>query len=613
MVIKKSLFLLFFIILSSSSFSQNNNLSNTDTSYLESVKKSFVQNSLPDRVDSLWIDKLVGLDLYKNIDNDIKTINLDEKVDYDLSTALLKQRLAEMDAKSPFKIQYNEGLENLIKTFLKKRKKDFARLLAISEFYFPRFEEEFDRQNIPLELKYLSIVESTMNPRATSRVGASGIWQFMYQTGRQYDLSVDSYVDQRRDPSKSTIAAASYMKDLYNILNDWDLVLAAYNSGPGNVSKAIRRAGGKTSYWEIRKFLPKETQGYVPAFLATMYIFEYHKEHGIIPETNNLGKFFSTDTIQIKKEITFKQISDLLDIPVVELQMLNPSYKLDVIPSYKNNKNYVRLPLDKIATFTSNESKIYAYSEYINENYKNPLQRKYGKPNGNSVAVVQTKYHKTKNGDNLGSIAQKYNVTVANIKKWNRLRNNRLASGQKLKIITKEYIAVATKTTPKIQPSKTIEKPEIKLATNTANKDQPKEKSTDFYVVQKGDNLGSIAKANNTSVAKLTELNHLGNSETKPTTVSQTTKNITEPEATETKNNTYNTGAIAQNDSQNEDTSIIEYGKDSAPEYYNVQKKDTLWSISKKYPGVSIADLKKWNNLDDSSDLQPGMLLKIRG
>ena len=198
-----------------------------------------------------------------------------------MSTELLKERLAAMDAKSPFNIEYNQGLENIIKSFLKNRKKSFERLMAISEYYFPIFEEALAKQNVPLEIKYLAVVESALNPKAVSRVGATGLWQFMYQTGKQYNLKIDSYVDERSDPLKACEAAAQYMTNMYKIFGDWDLVLASYNSGPGNVAKAIRRSGGQQNYWNIRKNLPKETQGYVPAFLATMYIYEYHKEHGI--------------------------------------------------------------------------------------------------------------------------------------------------------------------------------------------------------------------------------------------------------------------------------------------------------------------------------------------
>jgi membrane-bound lytic murein transglycosylase D len=349
----KHLILPFFLLLSLSIFSQEITEKNASLkpeiklTYLDSIKKTFVKDDLASCVDSLWLKELTNLDIYNNLTEDIQTINIDEKVDYELPTELLKTRLQEMDEKSPFHIEYNQGLENIIKSFLKNRKRSFERLMAVSEYYFPLFEEAFDKQNVPLEIKYLAVVESALNPKAVSRVGATGLWQFMYQTGKQYGLKIDSYVDERSDPLKASEAAAQYMKNMYAIFGDWDLVLASYNSGPGNVAKAIRRSGGQQNYWNIRKNLPQETQGYVPAFLATMYIYEYHKEHGIKPERAPI-KHFATDTVMIKRQMSFKQISDLIDIPVAQLQILNPSYKLNVVPSYRDQSHYLRLPQDKM-------------------------------------------------------------------------------------------------------------------------------------------------------------------------------------------------------------------------------------------------------------------------
>jgi len=236
----------------------------TNKQVLDSLKTTFVHDDIASCIDSLWMNEMVSLDLYDELTLDIKNIDVDQKVDYELPTELLKERLKKLDAKSPFKIEYNEGLENVIKSFLKNRRHSFERLMGISQFYFPVFEEALAAKNIPLEIKYLAVVESALNPKAVSRVGATGLWQFMYQTGKQYDLNITSYVDERSDPLKASKAASQYMDNMYKIFGDWDLVLAAYNSGPGNVSKAIRRSGGKQNYWEIRKHLPKETQGYLP-------------------------------------------------------------------------------------------------------------------------------------------------------------------------------------------------------------------------------------------------------------------------------------------------------------------------------------------------------------
>lgn len=246
-------------------------------SVLDSIKNTFVDHEVASCVDKEWMDELTNQDLFKEMEFDIAHMNPDEKVDYDLSTDLLKARLKEMDAKSPFNIEYNQGLENIIKSFLKNRKKSYERLMAISEYYFPMFEAALAKYDVPLEIKYLAVVESALNPHAKSRVGATGLWQFMFATGKQYNLDVSSYIDERSDPLKATEAACQYLSNMFKIFGDWDLVLASYNAGPGNVSKAIRRSGGQQNYWNIRKNLPKETQGYVPAFLATMYFYEYHK------------------------------------------------------------------------------------------------------------------------------------------------------------------------------------------------------------------------------------------------------------------------------------------------------------------------------------------------
>ncbi|WP_457609718.1 lytic transglycosylase domain-containing protein, partial [Lutibacter sp.] len=232
-------------------------------------------------IDSLWLNELIKSPLYDTIqyvlkDDEILLTELEE-----LPTDLLKERLKILDNKTPFHIEYNKNLEQVIRTYLKRRKSAFSALMERARFYFPMFEEQLDKYDIPLEIKYLAIVESALKPRARSRVGATGLWQFMYQTGKQFGLNVSSYVDERSDPYRATEAACKYLASLYKIFGDWDLALAAYNSGPGNVTKAIRRSGGKTNYWNIRHNLPRETAGYVPAFYATLYIFEYANEHNI--------------------------------------------------------------------------------------------------------------------------------------------------------------------------------------------------------------------------------------------------------------------------------------------------------------------------------------------
>ncbi|AOZ99193.1 LysM peptidoglycan-binding domain-containing protein [Flavobacterium commune] len=625
-------------------------------SYLDSIKNSFVNDEIASCVDSLWTKELTDLDLYNDITKDIVNINTDEKVDYELPTELLKSRLEAMNAKSPFNIQYNQGLENIIKSFLKNRKRSFERLMAISEYYFPMFEETFAKQNVPLEIKYLAIVESALNPKAVSKMGATGIWQFMYHTGKQYNLKIDSYVDERSDPLKATAAAAQYMSNMFSIFGDWELVLASYNSGPGNVSKAIRRSGGQQNFWSIKNHLPKETQGYVPAFLATMYLYEYHNEHGIKPN-KAIVQHFATDTVMIKKQMSFKQISDLLDVPVSQLQLLNPSYKLNVIPHYNDQNHFLRLPKDKIGVFVSNEDKIYAYIQHESElKNNNPF-----KNTTTAVAAVEkpsyptgstTQYYKVKQGDNLSSIAKQYNISIEELKKWNKLSSNTVAYGKVLTIISTEInnnTAVASAEN-KINKIEKLKK-EVKEDTLTHK--------TTNYIVQKGDNLSDIAEQNNVTIAQLKEWNKLsGNIIQAGTSLQIAEKEIETKEAVaatpELRNIEYtvqkgdNLGNIAKKFgtpiadlkewNQLTDNNIMlgktlivakneiaintskataasfkknKLEKTSLQQDYLVKKGDSLFSIAKK-SGVTVSDIKKWNDIN-TEDIKPGMKLKIGG
>ena len=567
-------------------------------SYLDSIKNTFVKDKLCTRVDSLWMNELTSLDIYDDLTKDIQTINKDVTVDQELPTELLKQRLLVMNEKSPFEIEYNQGLENIIKSFLKNRKKSFSRLMALSEYYFPIFEDAFAKQNVPLEIKYLAVVESALNPKAVSKMGATGLWQFMYGTGKQYDLKIDSYIDERSDPLKATAAASEYMTKMFNVFGDWELVLASYNSGPGNVTKAIRRSGGKTKYWDIRNYLPKETQGYVPAFLATMYLFEFHKEHGINPE-RAVVKNFETDTIRIKEKMSFKQIADLLDMPQSQLELLNPSYKLKVVPFYQNEQHFLRLPKDKMATFVNNEDKIYAYAKYDSGIYKMPsrlAQRVTPKTKAKTKFIkapepLDLESYIVQKGDNLSSIAQKYNVSVTDIKDWNNLNSNALVLGRSLKIKPKESVS---KTAQEI-----IKKPTESAIASTEASD--KNEIEVEYVVKSGDNLGSIANKFGITLSELKEWNSLTSNNLalgKTLIVSKKENTVVE------------TTAVAS-------SSIDSFKKKAASaktigEDYFVKKGDSLYSISKKYPGVTISDIKKWNGIKDE-DIKPGMKLKING
>ncbi len=610
----KKITLLVLLFIAGHSFAQEIfNKPQTNVSYLDSIKKTFIKDNIASCVDSLWMKELTNLDLYNNLENDIKNINLDEKVDYELPTELLKKRLMEMDSKSPFNIEYNQGLENIIKSFLKNRKKAFERLMAISEYYFPLFEDALSKQNVPLEIKYLAVVESALNPKAVSRVGATGLWQFMYQTGKQYNLNIDSYVDDRSDPLKASAAAAQYMTNMYKIFGDWDLVLASYNSGPGNVAKAIRRSGGQQNFWNIRKYLPQETQGYVPAFLATMYIYEYHKEHGIHPD-RAIVKHFATDTIMIKKQMTFRQISDLLDIPVAQLQLLNPQFKLNVVPAYFDTKHFLRLPSQKIAVFTSNEDKIYAYVQHELDQRERPFssyQQAYASRDSlrsvDSVMVQKVKFHKVKRGDDLAEIADRYDVSVSDIKKWNKLKKNKAPLGKNLKIVTTERIASRVKKT-KVDSTAVAATPKaIAPNSNTIAQVSAKETKvykeekvvsfqdvTKFYKVKKGDNLGEISEKYDVAISDLKKWNKLKNNNVP---LGKKLKIITNERVVTTVKKLVKSENIAIADKTKKEAATI---SDKAVDFYVVQTGDNLSTVAKKY-NVSVDDLKKWNNLQDNT------------
>ncbi len=581
----------------------------TKREVLDSIKASFVHDNIAKCIDSMWMKELASLDLYNELTFDIKNIDVDQKVDYELPTELLKERLKAMDEKSPFNIEYNQGLENVIKSFLKNRKRSFERLIGISQYYFPMFEESLAAQNIPLEIKYLSVVESALNPRAVSRVGATGLWQFMYQTGKQYGLKVDTYVDERSDPLKASNAATQYMKNMYSIFGDWDLVLASYNTGPGNVAKAIRRSGGKQNYWNIRPYLHKETQGYVPAFLATMYIFEYHKEHGIKPD-RAIANHFATDTVMVKRAMTFKQLADLMDVSVAELQFLNPSYKREEVPYITGQKHFLRLPVDKIAVFTSNEDKIYAYADYEASKRERPFERTM-LASSNSGSSTRVKYHKVRRGDSLGEISDKYGVTISELKKWNRLRSSKAPLGRNLKIYVADY---SNNDIASSESKPTNETDTAVVASNTgkvfkeekvvAYKDVVK-----YHKVRKGDNLGEISDKYGVSVAEVKKWNKLRSSnialganlkiiknERVVTTVRKEVK--ADKAIVENKVET----AVASNDNNAE-------ASENPSDYYEVQRGDNLFSIAKKF-NVSLEDLKKWNNLNDLN-VQSGSKLAL--
>jgi membrane-bound lytic murein transglycosylase D len=349
--------------------------------------------------------------------------------EYNLNKDTIKERFKKLNQKTLIELYYNEEVEKKIIQQLIYKTKFYNKNKSNIEFYLPLFHEKLSDENLPVELKYLPIVESNLSPTATSKVGATGLWQLMFYTAVENGLVMNSYVDERMDPVKSTTAAVRYLKKLYDIHKDWNLAVASYNAGPRTISKAIHRSGGYQNYWNIRPFLPNETANYIPSFFATMYVLEYAKEHGINID-NNSNYFFKTDSVLITKRISMRQISKALNISEDQLMNLNPSYIHKIIPVVEGQENYIYIPNSLTPKFLESEQDIYELATREFELREKPLPSLYSI---NSKLVYKIKY-----GDFLGKIANKFGVTVSQIKKWNNLNTDQIRENQKIIIFPKK-------------------------------------------------------------------------------------------------------------------------------------------------------------------------------
>jgi len=423
---------------------------------------------------------------------------------------LTRERLQVLDRESPFDLVYNDNVRDFIALYAVRRRDVTAKVLGLSQLYFPLIEDALAKYNIPLELKYLAIVESALNPTAISRAGAAGLWQFMPGTGKMYGLDITSYQDERFDPIKETEAACKYLRFLYNTFGDWNLALAAYNSGPGNVNKAIRRANGKKDFWAIKQYLPKETQGYVPAFIAVNYIMNYTTEHNIFAKKASMS-YFETDTIHVTGRVDFAVVSKSLNLPLEEITYLNGTYKLKEIPD-NGQVHYLMLPVEKIGDFLVHEKEIYLASEV-----KKPQPESVAADTasteggaGQTTKVIwedQWKTHKVKKGETLKGVSTKYGVTSSDIKKWNKMKSSTLKIGQNLKVKVK---VKKTITIPKVtEPTDTTSTPKV-IPPAAAPKPTPPKPATPeyvYYTVKSGDSLSGIAAKNKVSVDSIVKLN----------------------------------------------------------------------------------------------------------
>ncbi|MCC8187236.1 MAG: transglycosylase SLT domain-containing protein [Bacteroides sp.] len=351
-------------------------------------------------------------------------------VNPEFSDSVYIDRLSRIPA--VMEMPYNEVVRKFIDMYSGRLRRHVSFMLSACNFYMPIFEEALDAYNLPLELRYLPIIESALNPSAVSRAGAAGLWQFMLNTGKIYGLESNSLVDDRRDPLKASWAAARYLSELHAIYQDWNLVIAAYNCGPGNINKAIRRANGETDYWKIYSYLPRETQGYVPGFIAVNYIMTYYCDHNICPMETNIPS--DTDTIQINRRLHFQQIADLCGVEPDQIKSLNPQYKTNVIPG--DIKPYtLRLPQQHISAFIDYQDTIFTHrAEELFKNRRTVAVAGNRSGSGSSASNSGAAYHTIRRGETLSTIAKRYGVKVSQLQAWNNLKGTNITAGKRLKV-----------------------------------------------------------------------------------------------------------------------------------------------------------------------------------
>ena len=389
------------------------------------LKSEIYSEKISADLDSLvnsWYVKMALKEYPEDFKND--------SVGVEFPDTVYKQRLSKIN--SLIKLPYNSIIRNHIHVYTIKQRKQFSAVLGLSDYYFPIIEDIFDSYGLPAELKYMAVIESALNANAVSRVGATGMWQFMYSTGRMYGLNVNSLVDDRRDPVKSTHAAAKYIRDLYRIYNDWILVIAAYNCGPGNVNKAIRRSGNKKDYWDIYYRLPRETRGYIPQYVAAIYSVTYFAEHNIKPLPLNIP--VSTDTIMVHKDIHLNQISEVMGIPLGELRALNPQYRTGLVPG-SAQPLVLTLPMSHLGDFIDLNDTIRNYKPDVYLTRVNitadPSRSTYVPADVKGKTKV---LYTVREGDNLGFISEWYRVSLSDLRYWNNIYRNTIRVGQKLAI-----------------------------------------------------------------------------------------------------------------------------------------------------------------------------------
>lgn len=511
-----------------------------------------------------------------------------------ISDDVYLERLKNMN--NIFTLPYNDIVKNYVILWAEKRKAYMPAMLGLCSYYFPIFQETFNRYGIPEEIACLAMVESALNTRAVSRSGARGMWQFMYATGKAYGLIIDSYVDERLDVYKAADAAARYMVDAYRRFGDWSLALSSYNCGGGNITRAIARAGGKTDYWDIYPFLPKETRGYVPSFVGALYITKYYKEHGLNPVPAKMPE--KVDTFLIRKKLHFVQVHDLVGIPMEELRNLNPQYVHDIVPG--NDREYIlRVPEEFVPAFIAAEDSLYKYKV---DSLFNPVVIKQIEASSAAYSGMGKIAYKVKSGDTLDKIARKYGVSVANLKKWNNLKSTTIRIGQTL-YVYKGGVPAATPapTTSAKAPSAPASQtaPAASAAAAPAAPAQPQVKET-VDTVATPEAEAAPEKEQEATPAEEQDSVAVASAPVDEQDDEDIPEITRHPE-------------LDRLEKAAEAAPAVEAEAQAAPEpeyvEYTVQKGDTLFGISQKFDGIKAQEIMDFNGID--ANIHPGDVLRI--
>ncbi|MFW6350868.1 MAG: LysM peptidoglycan-binding domain-containing protein [Bacteroidota bacterium] len=528
------------------------------------------------------LDSLAMLTVFRNLEKrDDAAAGANQKYPPDFipefHDSVYIQRFEQLNKYSTIDFVYNSYVKSYINLYASRRRDLTEKIMGLSQLYFPIFEEHLDRLNLPLELKYLAVIESALNPLARSRVGATGLWQFMYGTGKMYGLQVNTMVDERSDILQSTIAACEHFVDLYDIYGDWNLVMAAYNAGPGNVNRAIRRARGVKDFWIVRNYLPRETRNYVPAFMAVTYVMEHAEEHNLFP-IPPLYSHFDIDTLEISKQLSLRVISDFIDIPLDHLRFLNPTFKQNIIPENSKNPYYLRIPQSYTGVFLANADTIY--------NHKTPEQIEQEE---RAALLSQTTVHIVRSGEVLGSIARRYGTSVRQIQSLNNMRGTMIRPGQRLIV-------------------RAPARPPLQI-----------ESSEHTHLVKSGESINIIAGRYRVSANQIKQWNNLRSDIIHPgqKLIVRDPAHEKKEELAEEKEKQDIAGQniaklITNNESAEENAEDPPEEKKNTPYiYYIVQSGDTMFDIATRFDEITVDELTEVNQISVTSPLIPGQKILI--